>query len=741
MSVKAFIFSKIFYVSFFYLWYDVSALKPLSPPPFYSFFIFAESSMRLLSIMLFVACLWFFMPEKSSSKLPDQFFLHPVSTVLTVTSLVKHDKCYQSFMAQPTGKDYYYQVAWYQCSSFFVHVGDILESKVVLKPVYSSNSPGAFNAQEWAQQNHVVARATIKSAKKIGNQKSASLNVQRWRERIDRLFEKNITDPQVKAVLESLTLGITHRLSWETIQSFNLSGTRHILSISGSHMGMIAMIAYGVFFFIFRGLIVFLPRMNAHHAAMVMVVLSVAAYSVVSGGQIPTLRAFFMAIISMMSILLSRHSSLCYRIFLVALVFIAFDHDLIYSPSFYLSFYAVFLIAYHQLWLLPTKKKIYAYVQLNVFLFIGLMPMSLFFFSQYSLITLLANVIAIPFAGFLILPATIFLSIVTALGCSAHMAWRGLEMATQFFLSSVHFFSWITLHVPGVLMTGHIQWYQAIILSLVILLSFLPKGMPLRFLGIFAFIPMLYNPSPVNVGQARLVFLNVGQGLSVLIKTKSHLLVYDTGPKFFTGGDVAQSIIIPYLYYHGWKNIDGLVVSHGDADHSGGAKTLRDQFTIPLVWTSDLKRVPNAILCERGQEWHWDGVDFKMLYPDASATFQGNNRSCVLKISVGKTSALLVGDIEVGAENHLIDHLSDELSTNVLSVPHHGSKTSSSENFLNATHPSYAIFSYGFLNRFHFPHPVVVQRYTEHNIQTFVTENGPISLDMSATNLTIFPEQ
>ncbi|MCD8499635.1 MAG: MBL fold metallo-hydrolase [Gammaproteobacteria bacterium] len=157
--------------------------------------------------------------------------------------------------------------------------------------------------------------------------------------------------------------------------------------------------------------------------------------------------------------------------------------------------------------------------------------------------------------------------------------------------------------------------------------------------------------------------------------------MYDTGPKFFTGGDVAQSIIIPYLYYHGWKNIDGLLVSHGDADHSGGAKTLREQFTIPLVWTSDLKRVPKAMRCERGQEWHWDGVDFKILYPDSAVKFHGNNRSCVLKMSIGETSALLVGDIEVEAENYLIDHLSDELSTDVLSVPHHGSKTSSSENF------------------------------------------------------------
>ncbi|MCD8543138.1 MAG: DNA internalization-related competence protein ComEC/Rec2 [Gammaproteobacteria bacterium] len=307
-------------------------------------------------------------------------------------------------------------------------------------------------------------------------------------------------------------------------------------------------------------------------------------------------------------------------------------------------------------------------------------------------------------------------------------------------MNSIHAFSWITLHVPGILITGHMQWYQAIILSVVILFSFLPKGMPMRFLGVIVCIPLLYHPSAVDLGHARLVFMNVGQGLSILIKTKHHLLVYDTGPKFFTGGDVAQSIIIPYLYYHGWKNIDGLLVSHGDADHSGGAKTLREQFTIPLVWTSDLKRVPKAMRCERGQEWHWDGVDFKILYPDSAVKFHGNNRSCVLKMSIGETSALLVGDIEVEAENYLIDHLSDELSTDVLSVPHHGSKTSSSENFLNATHPRYAVFSYGFLNRFHFPHSVVVQRYANHHIQTRTTENGPVSIDMTATGLTIFPE-
>ena len=142
-------------------------------------------------------------------------------------------------------------------------------------------------------------------------------------------------------------------------------------------------------------------------------------------------------------------------------------------------------------------------------------------------------------------------------------------------------------------------------------------------------------------------------------------------------------------------------------------------------------------LCERGQHWEWDGIVFQILYPDEAHQHQGNNSSCVLKMSVGKTSVLLVGDIEKSAEQYLVNNFSAELAATVISVPHHGSKTSSTDEFLSTVHPDYAVFSYGFLNRFHFPHPVVMHRYGQKEIVPLVTESGPIFMEISPTGVTI----
>lgn len=691
-----------------------------------------------LFIFILLAGMLAFYPEKTErNPIAIRAFLKPITMQVEVVSLVKHQQCYASFTMKPLNQSYYFQASWFSCDLINLHVGDILKADFKLKPLHAMNNPGGFDTLQWAKQNNIVAQATIKSVQKIGDVEGVMVDMERLREHLDEITRAHLHDPAVIAVIESLTLGISQNLSWEVLRVFNLSGTRHLLSISGSHIAMVAMIAYFVFFLFMRGVIIFLPRINAHTWAIALSVLLIGFYVGLSGEQVPTLRALWMALLGLMAIFFHRYSSLMNRIIVAAIVVILMDTNALYSPSFYLSFYAVFLIAYHQLFVARGDRKWRSYLSLNLLLLIGLIPISLYFFSQFTFISLIANLVAIPWVGFIILPLGILLQWLSFLGWQCHFFWIFLEWMTHGFLWTLHFFTAITDHVPGVFLIGHLDLVSAIILSFMVLIAFLPKGVPGKWLCVLAFIPLFLTHKEVDEGHAQLVFLNVGQGLSVLVKTRHHLLVYDTGPKFFTGGDVGQSILVPYFYYRGWKNIDMLIVSHGDSDHSGGANTVRRNFSVQHILSSDLKKVPGATLCQRGQHWEWEGVSFQVLYPDEAHQHQGNNSSCMLKITADKTSALLVGDIEKSAEQYLVKNFPGELSASVMSVPHHGSKTSSSEEFLRAVHPDYAVFSYGFLNRFHFPNAEVMHRYDVAKIKSLKTESGPIFVEISPQGVTI----
>ncbi len=701
------------------------------------FIFFSGISVPLLLLIFVVGYLIFYPADIVRNPLAISAFLKPTTIQVEVVSLVKRQQCYESFTIKPIDQSYYFQASWFSCHLIDIHVGDILEANLKLKPLHAMNNPGGFDSLQWAKQNNIVAQATIKSAKIIGEAQGFAVNMERLREKLDAITHLHLHDKEVTAVIESLTLGVSNGLSWEVLQKFNLSGTRHLLSISGSHIAMVAMMAYGIFFLLMRMVVIFLPRINAHTWAIAFSVFLVSFYVGISGQQVPTLRAFLMALIGLAAVFFHRYSSLMNRIIVAAIVVLIVDNNVLYSPSFYLSFYAVFLIAYHQLWVSKADKKWRNYLSLNLLLLIGLLPISLYFFSQFTFISLIANLVAIPWVGFIILPGAILLQWLEFFGWQCDFFWIFLEWMTHGFVWTLNLFSEMTTSMPGIFITGHLGLASTLIVSLVILIAFLPRGAPGKYLCILAMMPIVLMRVEPKQGNAQLVFLNVGQGLSVLVKTQSHLMVYDTGPKFFTGGDVGQSVIVPYFYHQGWKKIDMLMVSHGDADHSGGANTLRKNFPVRRVLTSDLNKVPGAVLCQRGQHWQWDGVNFQVLYPDASHQHQGNNSSCVLKITSGKASVLLTGDIERAAEQYLTKNFRNDLAATVMSVPHHGSKTSSSEEFLLAVHPDYAVFSYGFLNRFHFPSGLVMHKYGQLGVEHWVTESGPVFVEISPSGVDI----
>jgi competence protein ComEC len=271
-----------------------------------------------------------------------------------------------------------------------------------------------------------------------------------------------------------------------------------------------------------------------------------------------------------------------------------------------------------------------------------------------------------------------------------------------------------------------------------------PRGVPARWVGAIALVPLLWpvvqHPAP---GELWIDVLDVGQGLSVVIRTRTHALVYDTGPSFSAVTDAGSRIVVPFLRAQGVQRLDGLMVTHNHNDHSGGANAILE--AVPVDWVASslpagaapVALATRPMRCFAGQHWEWDGVRFTMLSPRWEsynlAGLSENARSCVLKIDSPYGGMLLPADIEQESEGELIAVHSDALPAQVMVAPHHGSSTSSSVAFLDAVSPRVVVIAVGYHNRFGHPKPEVVERYVTRRMGVVRTDlDGEISLRFTA---------
>jgi competence protein ComEC len=314
---------------------------------------------------------------------------------------------------------------------------------------------------------------------------------------------------------------------------------------------------------------------------------------------------------------------------------------------------------------------------------------------------------------------------------------------------TMQFLQWLN-SLPQAVWTQHAPPVWTIICGMVgVLIVLAPRGFPARWLGVVWLLPMFLNrPEPPAANSLRLVVFDVGQGLAVSAQTQHHALLYDTGPDFSGEADSGNRILVPTLRALGIAKLDGLILSHDDIDHTGGAASIMQ--AMPIAWVSSslpdahplLENLTGAHRCQAGETWRWDGVDFAILHPDAASyadeKIRDNNRGCVLRISVGAQHILLAADIEKDAEKRLLAEHADQLSASLLVVPHHGSKTSSTLEFIAATLPDYAVFTVGNRNRFGHPKQEVVQRYADSGATLMRSdEDGAILVEMDARGLRV----
>jgi len=327
---------------------------------------------------------------------------------------------------------------------------------------------------------------------------------------------------------------------------------------------------------------------------------------------------------------------------------------------------------------------------------------------------LFVNAIAVPWVTLLVVPLCLLASFF-------YFFFHGLAGWLWWLAEIIFWPLWLLLkscsHLSGGVWLHPIQDSRLLLLNLLgVLLLASPRGLPLKSLGIVCLLPLFfYFPARPKRGELWITVLDVGQGLSAVLETAHHVLVYDTGPRVADGFDAGRSVIDPFLQTRGIQYISMLMISHGDNDHSGGSVWLVRHMPVRQITTS----IPNSLWphsmqpvqsCSQGQQWQWDGVKFEVLWPPNNQLYQDNNSSCVLRASTGDHSVLLTGDIESPVEADLVRQKAP-ISAEILLAPHHGSRTSSSLPFVQRVHPRYVIMSVGYHNRYRLPASSVQQRY------------------------------
>src|SRR5450830_1233225 len=618
------------------------------------------------------------------------------------------------------------------------HAGERWKLTVRLKQPHGTLNPHGFDFEMWALEHNIRATGYVRKDER--NQKLSNFVmrpayiVEAIREDIRTRMQRVLVNQPYEAVLRALAIGDESGISQNDWQVFLKTGTNHLMSISGLHITMRAGLLYGLVHALWRRVELLTLAIPARKAAVVAGMLAALAYALIAGFSIPTQRTLYMLAVFGFALWQSRSVSisrvLSYALLLVTLI----DPWAVLSPGFWLSFGAVAVMSYAAGGRLGRPHWLREAVHVQWAVTLGLIPLLLVLFQQFSIISPVANAVAIPLISLVVVPLTL-------LGSFLPIDWP-LQLAHSIMTFCFKGLQWLALW-PLSTWQQHAPATWTLPVALVgIVWMLLPKGFPLRWLGLSGLLPMfLLVPTSPQLGTMQVSVLDVGQGLAVVIHTKTHTLLYDTGPRYSSQSDSGSRIIIPYLRGEGLAKLDGLVIGHNDDDHSGGALSVLAQ--VPVAWLAS--SLPDAapelqavkhLRCFAGQGWTWDGVRFEMMYPDyasyENASLKDNDRSCVLKVTSQFGSLLLTGDIEAKSESSILASRDGLLKSDIIVAPHHGSKTSSTPDFVSTVNPSAVVFTVGYLNRFGDPKAQMIDRYEEINSRIYRSDaDGAVLLDFT----------
>ncbi|MCW1977715.1 competence protein ComEC [Xanthomonas arboricola] len=586
--------------------------------------------------------------------------------------------------------------------------GATWQLRLKLRAPRGLRNPGGFDAERQALAQRIAATGYVRMPA-AARQVAPASGVDAWRERMSARIAHTISGP-ASPYLRALALGDTRGLddaAWATLRATGLS---HLIAISGFHVGLVAAFCALLITAVWRllpGLGTRVPRL---HAAAVAALLGASCYAVLAGLALPTVRTVLMIAVVALARVLRRRASTAHILALAMLAVLLWDPLSVLVAGFWLSFAGVAWLV----WCLPVDDRsiLRGFLSAQAVATIGLLPLTVSLFGQASLVGPLANLLAIPWWTFVVVPLAL-------LGTALEAAWPGAGVWAWQLAGWCFELTW-----PAFVWLGRTQvalWWvpesDAIALVAALVGAFwllMPRGTPAKSVALLLWLPLLWPDRALpEAGEADLQVLDVGQGLAVLLRTQRHALLFDTGPAVRDGFDAGERVVLPALRALGLRRLDAIVLSHADADHAGGYAAVRAG--VPVTDTFAPPGAPLDVRrrCQAGQrwEWEWEGVRFRFLHPTAGFPYLRNQSSCVLLVETRYGRALLPGDIDSIVEHRLLHAGQAQLRADVVVVPHHGSADGSHAGFVAATAARLALVSSGHGNRFGHPRADTVQRW------------------------------
>ena len=605
------------------------------------------------------------------------------------------------------------RLSWYRTKEMPA-LGERWQLAVRLKRPHGHANPGGFDYERWLFQQGVSATGYVRDDTRNRLLESRTgLFTDGIRKALAAYYNSRAHAPPGLALIRALTIGDSGAIDtahWDVLRA---TGTTHLMVISGTHISLVAGL---VFWLTRRGWSRFggwPETVPASRAAGVIALSAATFYAFLTGLGIPSRRALVMLAVGVVALLAGRWSRPAQVLCLAVLATLIIDPLAVLASGWWLSFWAVAIIFFVASGRIGTTVLWQRLTRVHLVMAVGMLPLLLVFYQQASLVAPLANVIAVPWVSLLVVPTA--LAGILLLAVSTTAGGLLLNLAAGLMDTLWPCLAWLASQ-DYALMSQHQPLPWTLLPAVAgLLLLFAPRGFPGKWPALVLLLPMFAaRPPHPTFGEVWVTLLDVGQGLSTVVRTRGHTLVYDAGPAYSPGFDTGRTVVVPYLRNQGVARIDRLVVSHGDNDHIGGVPSLLKDFPVVdlAAGIPELLTSRKARQCHRGEHWQWEGVGFSVLHPDAHGQHEGNNASCVIRIEArGGQRVLLTGDIEAETERRLLQELRDRLPVDVLIVPHHGSLTSSSPAFVRAVHPGFALFPTGYRNRFRFPREPVVDRY------------------------------
>lgn len=621
-------------------------------------------------------------------------------------------------------------------------------------------NPGGFDYEAWLFERGVGATGYVRNA---GNLRTAPAgagsqaaplrlglrgrpldHVTRMRAAVRERFDRVLGERPAAGILAALAVGDQRAIANEEWRLFQRTGVTHLMSISGLHVTLVSGLAAWLVAAGWRraaGVSLALP---ARKAAALAAIVTALGYTLLAGFAVPAQRTFFMVSVVALALWSGRIASPGRTLALALLAVVIADPWAPRAPGFWLSFGAVALIFYVAAGWSSAEPRPLQWLRIQWAITLGLAPAALLLFGQVSLVGPLANAVAIPLVSAVITPLALAAAVLPVDGLLQAGAWL-VEQLLQFleWCDAQPLALWQRPAPPlwAVLTAlGGVAWLLA------------PRGVPWRITGLALLAPAFAWPPPAPApGEAWVTTLDVGQGLAVLVRTARHALLYDAGPSYGPEADGGDRVVLPFLRAQGVTRLDAMMLTHADRDHVGGALSVLQATETDWI-VSSLEGAHPALLlaparspCLRGLHWTWDGVAFRVLHPSTAAPAprgrgrRVNERSCVLEVRAGPHAMLLTGDIERGAEAALIAAAPrDGLRADVMLVPHHGSRSSSTAALLAAVAPRWALVPVGYRNPYGHPHPAVLRRYRARGAQLMRTDHdGAIEVRLAAQGVTV----